>query len=301
VVLCASMWAGSTAVAQAETLPPALIAPLRAQVVRANASLAQARTRVTVQAVRQRRAQSVLGRAEDAAALASGVATLVPGFAQLPVPFDRAARAATSAEMRATRDLDRVTSEASHLQGAALDAQRRIDALRRAASTSAVSPTQEGASYRFGSPQSAAVSVVSLDRYLQSKASPIAGAGKALLAAGVKYHVDPRLVVAIAGAESYFGLQLCAPFNAWGWGCPNGPVRFESWSAAVTAIAQGLREHYIDDGLTTVGEIHLRYAPPNAANDPDGLNYAWSDNVARFLIEQGGDPQQLEGPMSPSR
>ena len=76
-----------------------------------------------------------------------------------------------------------------------------------------------------------------IDRYLQSKASPLVGAGAAFLRAGVRYHVDPRLIVAIAGAESYFGLQLCAPYNAWGWGCPDGPVRFASWEDAIDAIA----------------------------------------------------------------
>jgi hypothetical protein len=50
-----------------------------------------------------------------------------------------------------------------------------------------------------------------------------------------------------------------------------------------------------------VGEIHLRYAPPDAKNDPTDLNYGWADNVAKFLIEQGGDPQDIEGVVGPSR
>jgi hypothetical protein len=113
--------------------------------------------------------------------------------------------------------------------------------------------------------------------------------------AGIRHRIDPRLIVAIAGAESAFGLVTCAPNNAWGWGCPTRPYRFRSWAEGIDAVAKGLRENYLDDGLTTVGEIHLRYAPPGATNDPGGLNYGWADNVARFLLEQGGNPQDVEG------
>lgn len=282
-------------------LPAAVVAPLQAHVDRTSAALTAARVLVAKQATAQRTAQVSASRAADGVRLADGVADLVPSFAGITDEFDAAQERADSLVADAERALDSVTADAADVQGDALDAQRRLDALRRAASTSAVTPTSEGASYRFGSGAGRSVSAQSLDRYLQSKASPISGSGTALLAAGVRYRIDPRLIVAIAGAESYFGVQLCAPFNAWGWGCPNGPVRFTSFDDAVARIAKGLRENYLDDGLTSVGEIHLRYAPPNAANDPTGLNFAWPDNVARFLIEQGGDPQAIEGPIAPSR
>jgi hypothetical protein len=155
-----------------------------------------------------------------------------------------------------------------------------------------------GATYGWGGPDTLPVSASSLDRYLESKASPMTGEGESFLRSGLKWDVDPRLVVAIAGAESAFGLQLCAPYNAWGYGCPSGPVRFGSWAEAIDSVTQGLRENYLDQGLTTVDRIHLKYAPPAATNDPNGLNYVWSDNVARFLTEQGGNPQNVAGPGS---
>ncbi len=174
-----------------------------------------------------------------------------------------------------------------------MDADRRLRALQRATQTQGKSNGSTG-SWRFGS-GGPAVSADSIDQYLESKGSPLAGEGDAFVKAGVRERVDPRLIVAIAGAESYFGVVTCAPHNAWGWGCPSSPYAFDKWSDAINTVTRGVRENYVDDGLDTVGEIHLRYAPPAAANDPTGLNYAWADNVARFLVEQGGDPQAIAG------
>ena len=50
-----------------------------------------------------------------------------------------------------------------------------------------------------------------LDAYLASKGSPMTGQGAAFVASGGQWQVDPRLVVAIAGAESSFGQITCAP------------------------------------------------------------------------------------------
>ena len=80
-----------------------------------------------------------------------------------------------------------------------------------------------------------------LDAYLLSKGSPMAGQGSAFVASGGRWQVDPRLLVAIAGAESSFGQITCAPYNAWGWGCPNGPYRFESWADGIDTVMGRLR------------------------------------------------------------
>lgn len=201
------------------------------------------------------------------------------------------------AEQHAGTELDTATTEAADTQGDVLDARRRADALEAALKGAKANPGLDGSeiSYSFGGPGTEPVTAEAIDDYLQSKASPMAGSGAQFVASGVRWRVDPRFVVAIAGAESYFGLKTCASHNAWGWGCPNGPFAFDSWAAGFDTVAKGLRENYLGQGRTTVGEIHLKYAPPNADNDPTGLNYAWPDNVAKFLIEQGGNPQNLEG------
>ncbi len=137
-------------------------------------------------------------------------------------------------------------------------------------------------------------SAAQIDAYLSSKASPMTGQGAAFVASGGRWQLDPRLLVAIAGAESSFGKITCAPFNAWGWGCPNGPYNFESWADGIDTVAQGLRTNYLSEGRTTVALINLKYAPIGAANDPTGLNNHWTTNVSRFLVEQGGDPNDVD-------
>lgn len=133
-----------------------------------------------------------------------------------------------------------------------------------------------------------------IDAYLASKSSPMAGQGAAFVASGGRWQLDPRLLVAIAGAESAFGKITCAPYNAWGWGCPNGPYTFNSWADGIDTVAEGLRTNYLSEGRTTVALINLKYAPIGAANDPTGLNNHWTMNVSRFMIEQGGDPNDVD-------
>jgi hypothetical protein len=137
-------------------------------------------------------------------------------------------------------------------------------------------------------------SAAEIDAYLAGKGSPMAGQGSAFLASGGRWQIDPRLLVAIAGAESNFGSITCAPFNAWGYGCPNGPYEFTSWADGIDAVAQGLRTNYLAEGRTSVALINLKYAPIGAANDPTGLNNNWTINVSRFLIELGGDPNDID-------
>jgi hypothetical protein len=133
-----------------------------------------------------------------------------------------------------------------------------------------------------------------LDAYLATKGSPMAGQGAAFVASGGRWQLDPRLLVAIAGAESNFGAITCAPYNAWGWGCPNGPYNFASWADGIDTVAAGLRTNYLSEGRTSVALIHQKYAPVGAANDPTGLNNNWTINVSRFMVELGGDPNDVD-------
>jgi len=137
-------------------------------------------------------------------------------------------------------------------------------------------------------------SAAQLDAYLAGKGSPMAGSGAALMASGGRWQIDPRLIVAIAGAESSFGAITCAPFNAWGYGCPNGPYNFSSWADGIDTVAQGLRTNYLSEGRVSVALINLKYAPLGAANDPTGLNNHWTANVSKFYLEQGGDPNDVD-------
>ncbi len=128
-----------------------------------------------------------------------------------------------------------------------------------------------------------------LDAFLAQRGSPLAGLGTALLEAGWRYNVDPRLLVAIAGADTSFGRALCTDYNAWNWfwweWC-NSP--FESWEQALDEVARGLRLYYLDAGLTDVDMIANRYGPLDDPRDTLGLNRHWPTNVTRYIEQLGG-------------
>jgi hypothetical protein len=291
----------TAAAVAAEALPPQLVARLEQDRAVTERQLAATRTTLGRAATAQRVATARHELVRARIAQLEQVAALVES--DLPTAIDEAADQAeqTALEQREQADelLELRSVETAEDQSRALDADRRLRALRRASATADDLDATLG-SWRFGS-GGPSVSAESIDRYLATKGSPLVGQGAAFLEAGVEHEVDPRLIVAIAGAESYFGIETCASFNAWGWGCPTGPFAFRSWAHAIDTVTLGLREGYLDDGLESVGAIHLRYAPPGATNDPGGLNYAWPDNVARFLVEQGGDPEQVAGVLGPSR
>ena len=132
------------------------------------------------------------------------------------------------------------------------------------------------------------IEAAALDNFLRARGSPMAGLGEELLKAGWRYNVDPRLIVAIAGAETSFGRALCTSYNAWNWfwweWC-NSP--FESWEQVLDEVARGLRVGYLDQGLTDVDSIAARYCPLDDPRDTLGVNRHWPANVAHYLKELG--------------
>src|SRR5271157_4471357 len=97
-----------------------------------------------------------------------------------------------------------------------------------------------------------------IDAFLTSKSSPIAGDGMTFLQDGIMYNIDPRLIVAIAGAESSFGTNWvnCPAngFNAWSWfyngNCPNSP--FSSFNNGIDTVTRFMRRSYLNKGRTTI-------------------------------------------------
>lgn len=154
--------------------------------------------------------------------------------------------------------------------------------------------TSDGSSGGAGTAAPMSVTAAELDSYLASQGSPMAGQGAAFVASGAVWKMDPRLLVAIAGAESSFGKITCGPFNAWGYGCPNNPFGWSSWADAIDTVTKGLRTNYLGEGRTSVALIQQKYAPSGASNDPNGLNNYWVTNVSRFYRELGGEPDNVD-------
>jgi hypothetical protein len=180
-------------------------------------------------------------------------------------------------------------------RAASIKAAEQADVARTEAAASAAALGSGGlvAFGGFGSMSAASVSPQMLDTYLASKGSPMAGQGIAFVQSGMRWQVDPRLLVAISGAESNFGATTCGPNNAWGWACPNDPADFATWAAGIDTVTRGLREYYLDEGRTSVALIQQKYCPVGAANDPGGLNSNWLGNVTRNLLELGGSPANV--------
>jgi len=150
----------------------------------------------------------------------------------------------------------------------------------------------------------AAPGAAQIDDFLAAYDSPMTGTGAAFVAAGQAHGVDPAFLVAIAGAESFFGQHLYSEngdqctFNAFNWFYgPTWPQSdFGSWDEAIARVAAGLGgELYFGAGLVSVDAIAPRYCP-------DGTD-DWIRNVSTFMIALGGDPvdtRLLGGPSSPS-
>jgi len=142
-------------------------------------------------------------------------------------------------------------------------------------------------------PASAASSLdaATIDAFLAEQGSPMTGSGATFIAEGGEHGVDPAFLVAVAGAESSFGLFLYssdgdeATNNAFNWFYATTwpEADFGSWDEAIAALAAGIAgDLYYGSGLYSVYEIGPRYCPVGTDN--------WLTNVALFMERLGGDP-----------
>ena len=96
--------------------------------------------------------------------------------------------------------------------------------------------------------------------YLERFGSPMAPYAEDFVAAGVRYDVDPRLIVAISALESQFGVHDGAGHNAWGWG--GGRIGWSDWPTAIDRFTYELGARYdtddVDEGFAST------YCPPNS-------------------------------------
>ena len=140
------------------------------------------------------------------------------------------------------------------------------------------------------------ISISQIDTYLSQKVSPLAGTGRQHRDAGLAFQVDPRLVVAIAGAETTFGKRLCAPNNnnAWNWfwckrcseatKCSGSP--FASWDEGIATVTKFLKKSYLEKGRTTFPKIAEIYCVRGCDD--------WVELVSRFYAtELNGEEANL--------
>lgn len=117
-----------------------------------------------------------------------------------------------------------------------------------------------------------------LTKYLEKYNSPLAPHAGKFIEEADKNNLDWKLLVSIAGVESYFGKHIpYNSYNGWGWGVYNGNVHnFTSWDEGITEISFELRAKYMNKwGAKDVEEIGSFYAA-----DPN-----WSKKVTHFMDE----------------
>lgn len=116
-------------------------------------------------------------------------------------------------------------------------------------------------------------------QYLEKYNSPLEPFSQLIVAISDENALDFRLLVAIAQQES----NLCKKIpegthNCWGWGIHSrGTLGFEDYPTALSTVAKGLKEEYLDKGYGTPEEIMGKYTPMSAGS--------WATGVNQFLAE----------------
>ena len=115
-----------------------------------------------------------------------------------------------------------------------------------------------------------------LKDYLNKHNSPMQDNAQDFIDAADKYDVDWKLVPAIAGVESTFGKRIPGGFNAYGWGVyGDNAIYFKSWKDGIYTLNKGLKENYINKGLTE----------PYAMNRVYAASPRWGGNVSFFIAD----------------
>src|SRR5258708_14506884 len=90
--------------------------------------------------------------------------------------------------------------------------------------------------------------------YLTRKKSDLAASSDAFVAEGRAWNVDPRLIIAIAGAETTFAKHLCGKNNAWNWfhnrTCK--PSEFATFAERIGTVTKFMRKSYIQRGYNSI-------------------------------------------------
>ncbi len=110
--------------------------------------------------------------------------------------------------------------------------------------------------------------------------SPLADYAEFFVQTSDKYGLDFRLLPAIALKESGGGRVIPEnSYNPFGWAIHEKYTkRFSSWEEAIETVAKGLREEYLDKGLTTPEQIMTKYTPASLAKGG-----AWAKDVGEFM------------------
>lgn len=114
------------------------------------------------------------------------------------------------------------------------------------------------------------------------------------VSAAQQHQIDPVLLMAIAFHETGYGKSkavvnknnpggLMNPATGW-----KTLQVFPTLQDGINAMARNLYKNYIGQGLVTIPQIGMKYAPIGAGNDPTNLNIHWVPTVTKIVNELGG-------------
>lgn len=110
--------------------------------------------------------------------------------------------------------------------------------------------------------------------YFAKYNSPLENHSQDFIDAADEYELDWKLVPSIAGVESTFGKFTPGGFNGWGWGVyGDQALGFSSWRHGIFTVSKGLKENYINRGLTDPYSMNRIYA----------TSPTWGSRVSYFM------------------
>lgn len=121
-----------------------------------------------------------------------------------------------------------------------------------------------------------------IEQFFKGYKAPLSAHSLTFISVADKYDLDYRLLPSIAMQESNGGKILPKnSFNPFGYGIYGGQVkRFTNFDEAIERVGRGIKEDYIDKGLTTPWEIMTKYTPPSVP-----LGGPWAAGVSTFMAE----------------
>lgn len=114
-----------------------------------------------------------------------------------------------------------------------------------------------------------------LQKFFTKYNSPLVDYVSYIVQTADKYGIDYRLIPAISMQEST-GCKFIPEnsYNCWGWGIYGDKVtRFPNYPEAIETVSRGLKNNYIDKGLTSPEEIMKRYTPPSKGSWAEGVHF----------------------------
>lgn len=136
------------------------------------------------------------------------------------------------------------------------------------------------------------VSSTSIDQYIAKAkpSSPLIGQGSNFMAVGLKYNLDPRLFVSLAGAETTFGTAITAgKFNALNVMYNGYNSNFSSFQSNINAAGKSLTNPANGYDLTNTSTMYSTYC--SGSGCATGLK-----NLNTFMRQQGANINSLHDP-----